>query len=154
VDAMLTNGESPMPVIEAEKVKTKKTYTNSGHVIASLAHIEHRPTFTDVRMSFLLTRCVLYSKGSFYSASTISCCFCLDILLIHIFKVMSFPPIFQFITGGCEISLIAAIDYTGSNGDPDMPSSLHYISPTGILALCGLLFICLYLYFWYPLCGV
>ena len=49
VDAMLTNGESPMPVIEAEKVKTKKTYTNSGHVIASLAHIEYRPTFTDVR---------------------------------------------------------------------------------------------------------
>ena len=48
MDAMLTNGESPMPVIEAEKVKTKKTYTNSGHVIASLAHIEHRPTFTDV----------------------------------------------------------------------------------------------------------
>lgn len=83
VDAMLTNGEAPMPVIEAEKVKTKKTYTNSGHVIASLAHIEHRPTFTD------------------------------------------------FITGGCEISLIAAIDFTGSNGDPDLPSSLHYISPTG-----------------------
>ena len=37
----------------------------------------------------------------------------------------------QFLSGGCEISLIAAIDYTGSNGDPDMPSSLHYISPTG-----------------------
>jgi len=37
----------------------------------------------------------------------------------------------QFLTGGCEISLIAAIDYTGSNGDPDLPSSLHYISPTG-----------------------
>lgn len=47
---MLTNGEAPMPVIEAEKVKTKKTYTNSGHVIASLAHIEHRPTFTDVSL--------------------------------------------------------------------------------------------------------
>ncbi len=27
--------------------------------------------------------------------------------------------------------MIAAIDYTGSNGDPDLPSSLHYISPTG-----------------------
>ena len=27
--------------------------------------------------------------------------------------------------------MIAAIDFTGSNGDPDLPSSLHYISPTG-----------------------
>ncbi len=61
MDAMLTNGESPMPVIEAEKVKTKKTYTNSGHVIASLAHIEHRPTFTDVRFAFF-AQCVLYSS--------------------------------------------------------------------------------------------
>jgi hypothetical protein len=23
--------------------------------------------------------------------------------------------------------------YIGSNGDPDMPSSLHYISPVGVL---------------------
>lgn len=33
----------------------------------------------------------------------------------------------QFIAGGCEISLIAAIDFTGSNGDPATPGSLHYI---------------------------
>jgi len=45
---MLTNGEAPMDVIEKEKVKTKKTYTNSGHLIAGAAHIEHKPTFTDV----------------------------------------------------------------------------------------------------------
>jgi hypothetical protein len=29
------------------------------------------------------------------------------------------------------VSLITAIDFTGSNGDPEMPTSLHYISPTG-----------------------
>lgn len=34
-------------------------------------------------------------------------------------------------TGGCEISLIVAIDFTGSNGDPTQPNSLHYIDPTG-----------------------
>eukprot|EP00598_Pedospumella_elongata_P004135 CAMPEP_0184970918 /NCGR_PEP_ID=MMETSP1098-20130426/3229_1 /TAXON_ID=89044 /ORGANISM="Spumella elongata, Strain CCAP 955/1" /LENGTH=531 /DNA_ID=CAMNT_0027492917 /DNA_START=64 /DNA_END=1659 /DNA_ORIENTATION=- len=41
------------------------------------------------------------------------------------------PTFTDFITGGCEISMIAAIDFTGSNGDPDMPNSLHYMSPTG-----------------------
>jgi hypothetical protein len=41
------------------------------------------------------------------------------------------PCALQFLAGGCEISLIAAIDFTGSNGDPAEPSSLHYISPTG-----------------------
>lgn len=37
----------------------------------------------------------------------------------------------QFLSGGLEISLITAIDFTGSNGDPMEASSLHYISPTG-----------------------
>ena len=27
--------------------------------------------------------------------------------------------------------MIVAIDFTGSNGDPAMPDSLHYIDPTG-----------------------
>jgi hypothetical protein len=35
------------------------------------------------------------------------------------------------VLGGCEISLVVAIDFTGSNGDPDMPNSLHYMSATG-----------------------
>mmetsp|Transcript_27422 Transcript_27422/g.54902 ORF Transcript_27422/g.54902 Transcript_27422/m.54902 type:complete len:538 (-) Transcript_27422:249-1862(-) len=85
VQAMISNPEAQMDVIEPAKVKTKKTYTNSGHLVAGGAHIEHHPTFT------------------------------------------------QFLAGGCEISLITAIDFTGSNGDPELPSSLHYISPTGAM---------------------
>lgn len=33
--------------------------------------------------------------------------------------------------------MITAIDFTGSNGDPDMPNSLHYISPTGTCSICS-----------------
>jgi hypothetical protein len=33
--------------------------------------------------------------------------------------------------GGCEIGLTVAIDFTGSNGDPRMPDSLHFIHPSG-----------------------
>ena len=45
--------------------------------------------------------------------------------------IPSYNIITQFLTGGCEISLITAIDFTGSNGDPVMPNSLHYMNPTG-----------------------
>ncbi len=33
-----------------------------------------------------------------------------------------------FVKGGLEIGLIAAVDFTGSNGDPEVPTSLHYAS--------------------------
>jgi len=34
----------------------------------------------------------------------------------------------DYIAGGTEINLIVAIDFTGSNGDPRTPKSLHYIN--------------------------
>ena len=33
----------------------------------------------------------------------------------------------EFISGGLEISLAVAVDFTGSNGDPRQPSSLHFL---------------------------
>ncbi|KAJ6237048.1 copine [Anaeramoeba flamelloides] len=36
------------------------------------------------------------------------------------------PTFLSYIHGGCEISMITAIDFTGSNGQPTQPSSLHY----------------------------
>lgn len=41
------------------------------------------------------------------------------------------PTFQQFIVGGCELSMVVAIDFTGSNGDPMSPSSLHYIDRSG-----------------------
>lgn len=38
------------------------------------------------------------------------------------------PSFSDFIMGGCEISMVVAIDFTGSNGDPRSTNSLHYIS--------------------------
>lgn len=38
----------------------------------------------------------------------------------------------QYILGGCEISLVVGIDFTGSNGPVTDPSSLHFIHPTGV----------------------
>lgn len=39
------------------------------------------------------------------------------------------PTFGDFIMGGCEISLVVGIDFTGSNGDPREVTSLHYLDP-------------------------
>ncbi|XP_043725233.1 protein BONZAI 1-like [Telopea speciosissima] len=37
----------------------------------------------------------------------------------------------DYITGGCELNFMVAIDFTASNGNPRLPDSLHYIDPSG-----------------------
>jgi len=39
------------------------------------------------------------------------------------------PSFADYLSGGCEIQLGVAIDFTGSNGDPRQPGTLHYINP-------------------------
>ncbi|CAI5779288.1 copine-3 [Podarcis lilfordi] len=38
----------------------------------------------------------------------------------------------DYIMGGCQLNFTVGIDFTGSNGDPRSPNSLHYISPNGV----------------------
>jgi hypothetical protein len=42
------------------------------------------------------------------------------------------PSLFAYLAGGMEINLSLAIDFTGSNGDPRNPTSLHFIRPDGM----------------------
>lgn len=39
----------------------------------------------------------------------------------------------DYISGGCNLNLCVAIDFTASNGDPRTPGSPHYIDPSGDL---------------------
>ncbi|KAG0306153.1 hypothetical protein BGZ99_001889 [Dissophora globulifera] len=41
------------------------------------------------------------------------------------------PTFLDFFTGGGEINLTVAIDFTASNGDPWQSKSLHFMNPTG-----------------------
>lgn len=43
------------------------------------------------------------------------------------------PKFVDYLSGGCELELCIAIDFTGSNGDPRRPGTLHYIHPDGQL---------------------
>lgn len=39
------------------------------------------------------------------------------------------PTLLDYVTGGCQLSLMVAVDFTGSNGDPRDPRSLHFWNP-------------------------
>ena len=43
------------------------------------------------------------------------------------------PTFVDYIAGGCELELAIGIDFTGSNGDPRKPGTLHYIHRDGQL---------------------
>ena len=39
------------------------------------------------------------------------------------------PTLVDYLRSGWQISMVAAVDYTASNGAPTSPSSLHYMGP-------------------------
>lgn len=43
------------------------------------------------------------------------------------------PKFVDYLSGGCELQMSVAIDFTGSNGDPRVPGTLHYIHRDGQL---------------------
>ena len=42
------------------------------------------------------------------------------------------PNFVDYVSGGCELNVVVAIDFTGSNGDPRVPGALHYIDPNSM----------------------
>eukprot|EP00825_Cyclidium_porcatum_P016458 TRINITY_DN1947_c0_g4_i1.p1 TRINITY_DN1947_c0_g4~~TRINITY_DN1947_c0_g4_i1.p1 ORF type:complete len:321 (+),score=57.31 TRINITY_DN1947_c0_g4_i1:691-1653(+) len=50
-------------------------------------------------------------------------------LVLNTFQIIQKPGFLGYIRGGVQLNQIIAIDYTGSNGIPSQPSSLHYINP-------------------------
>jgi hypothetical protein len=47
-------------------------------------------------------------------------------LIVQSIEVIQVPSFLDYIKGGCAINLMVAIDFTGSNGDPNSPGTLHY----------------------------
>ncbi len=41
------------------------------------------------------------------------------------------PTFLDYVAGGCEITMMLAIDFTSSNKIPTDPESLHYMNPNG-----------------------
>ncbi|MED6287109.1 Copine-1 [Characodon lateralis] len=47
-------------------------------------------------------------------------------------KLLTQYTFLDYVMGGCQINFTVGIDFTGSNGDPRSPNSLHYMSPGGL----------------------
>jgi hypothetical protein len=46
-------------------------------------------------------------------------------------QIIERPTFIDYLRGGEQLNMMIAIDFTGSNGTPSNPSSLHYIRPDG-----------------------
>merc|ERR1712062_192744 len=46
-------------------------------------------------------------------------------------RIESNPTFLDFIQSGLQVNFTVAIDFTGSNGNPKSPQSLHYQDPSG-----------------------
>lgn len=51
-------------------------------------------------------------------------------------KIVSKPSFIDYISGGCQLNVTVAIDFTGSNGDPRQPGTMHYLHQDGQLNDC------------------
>lgn len=49
--------------------------------------------------------------------------------IVRSFSVRVMPNFVDYLRSGWGVSMCCAIDYTGSNGNPSLPSSLHYLGP-------------------------
>lgn len=41
------------------------------------------------------------------------------------------PNFMDYVIKGCYFKVVLAVDFSGSNGDPDKPGTLHYLDPSG-----------------------
>ena len=46
------------------------------------------------------------------------------------FRITKCPRFVDYISNGWQLNLAVCIDFTGSNGDPRLPTSLHYMDPS------------------------
>ncbi|KAG7488281.1 hypothetical protein MATL_G00033500 [Megalops atlanticus] len=54
------------------------------------------------------------------------------VVSVKVCQVVKEYSFLDYIMGGCEINFIIGVDFTASNGNPQSPDSLHYISPQGV----------------------
>lgn len=51
--------------------------------------------------------------------------------LLHVAACVVQPTFIEYLSGGLELGIVTAIDFTGSNGLPKERSSLHHVDPDG-----------------------
>ena len=52
-------------------------------------------------------------------------------VILQSISVITVPSFLDYIQGGTQVNFTVAVDFTGSNGHPADPRSLHYLDPAG-----------------------
>lgn len=50
------------------------------------------------------------------------------LLILENFQLVQTPNFIDYLKSGLQLNLVTAIDFTGSNGIPTAPTSLHYVA--------------------------
>ena len=91
-----------------------------GYFQSNVNNLIERQTSSS-NISFPLINPELQSKSKSYKNS--------GVLINEVFRLEERFSMMDYIKGGMELSLSVAINFTGSNGNPSLPSSLHNRNP-------------------------
>jgi hypothetical protein len=116
--SLLCNGDIDRPL----RIEIFDYDENSSHDTMGIVETSIRGMITANNAPFLVIETAKKGKRGYKNSGTLTCSNCF---------IEERPNFTDYIMGGCELSLIVAIDFTGSNGDPKTPQSLHYICPAG-----------------------
>ena len=115
----LCNGDIDRPL----KIEIFDYDENSSHDTMGIVETSVRGMVSSNGSPFNVIETKKKGQKGYTNSGTLTCSNCM---------IEQHPSFTDFIMGGCEVSLIVAIDFTGSNGDPKTPQSLHYIDPSGV----------------------
>ncbi|CAK9262098.1 unnamed protein product [Sphagnum jensenii] len=116
----LCNGDMDRPL----KIECCNFNTNGSHDLIGVAQISLNGLLELMRMRLPqdLNRPVQNQNkqpgGKFYVESCV---------------ITPIDSFLDYVTGGCELNFMVAVDFTASNGNPLQPDSLHYFDPSGRL---------------------
>ena len=109
----LCNGDQRAPL----RLEVWANRSNGNHELIGLTEttLEEIPAR---REYYLRNEKMAEKRGASYKNS--------GVLHVQDVEMIKVPSFLDYIRGGCEVQLMVAIDFTRSNGDPNLPDSLHY----------------------------
>ena len=108
VDASTEGNDDPSRALSLTLIKSKTSKVKTGRLIVLQAYIRGAND-TIEEMVGLIRR-----RGS-----------------VVVENAKEGPNFMDYLISGCYFNVVLAVDFSGSNGDPNKPGTLHYLDPSG-----------------------
>jgi hypothetical protein len=116
----IANGDMYRPLkVEVYDWRKSGTHVLIGEAEVSLNQLQEMATSRD---ALPIMHPDKRSKSGYVNGGLLNC---------DVFNFQLQPSFVEYVKGGTEVSFMVAIDFTASNIEANMPSSLHYIHPSG-----------------------